>query len=285
MEEELSPRYARAQELARESIKRKAGALRDAVITVLEAMSGRSQFIEAPAPTEHFRDAERGLRLASGQIETCRTEAFKKTDRIRWLGPYVPAALAKEAVRRWNRPDLNQLTNQNWVGLELVGLAQSEGQEVVRLIQETARQLTEALDTAGRLLPGAHIEDRLDLAGLVKNMPVPEPKLPDVVFKRHSWLIRALGLARWRTERLIKSRIGSQITDFFTDHGRLLELWTRSTLSELERAFEERAEGYRAQLQRLNTRRDSITANQASVGASLALLKQYSPAERTSTAI
>lgn len=282
MEEELSPRYARAQELARESVKRKAGALRDAVITVLEAMSGKSQFMEASATAEQFRDAERGLRLASGQIETCRTEAFENTDRIRWLGPLVPAALTKEAVRRWNRPDLSHRTDQSWVRLELVNLAQSEGQEVVKLIQETARQLTEALDTAGRLLPGSHIEDRLDLAGFVKNMPVPEPKLPDVAFKRPSWFMRALGLARWRTERRIKSRIGSQITDFFTDHGRLLELWARSTLSELEHAFEERAEGYRAQLQRLTTRPDSTTVNQSSLGASLALLKQYAPAEQTS---
>jgi GTP-binding protein EngB required for normal cell division len=285
IEEELLPRYSRAQELARESVKRKAGALCDAVITVLEAMSGRSQFIEASATAEQFRDAETRLRLASGQIETCRTEAFEKTDRIRWLGRYVPAALAKEALCRWNKPDFSQLTNQSWIRLELVGLAQSEGQEVVRLIQEAARQLTEALDAAGRLLPGAHIEDRLDLAELVKNMPVPEPKLPDVPFRRPSWLIRALGLARWRTERLIKSRIGSQITDFFTDHGRLLELWTRSTLSELEHAFEERAEGYRAQLQRLTGRPELTTVDHTSVSASLDLLKQYSPAERTSTAI
>lgn len=282
IEQELSPRYARAQELARESVRRKAGALRDAVISVLEAMSGRSQLMQSAASPEQFRDAERALRLASGQIETCRTESFEKTDRVRWLGPYVPGALAKEAIRRWNSQDSDQPVTQTWIRQELVDVAQSEAREVVRSIQDTARKLTDALDAAGRLLPGIRGEDRFDVVELVKNMPVPEPKLPDVTFKQPSWLIRALGLANWQTERQIKSRVGSQITDFFSDHGRLLELWIRSTLSELEHAFEERAENYRAQLQRLTIPPESTSVDQASVGASLESLKRYAPAEETS---
>lgn len=285
MSEELAPRYERAQELARESVRRKAGGLRDAVMSVLEAMSGRPPSHATRANVDEFRDAERHLRLASGQIETSRNACFVRTDRIRWMGPYLPAALAREGRQQWSSGKPNLRLDASWIQAELVSVAQLEGQEVASLIRNTAEQLTEALDVAANLLPGVHLQDRVDLKTLVKNMPVPEPQIPSISIGRPGWLLRMLGLARWRTEMQLRLRVGPQLTEFCTNHGRLLELWARSTLSELERAFEERAENYRAQLQRFVASPINTASDSSAVESSLTSLRQYSPDPQTSSAV
>lgn len=116
-----------------------------------------------------------------------------------------------ESLSLWKDAHLSSMIDQHWIQGELVDLSQGEAQEVVQFIQETAKQLTGALDAASRVLRGPHSEDRLDLVELVKNMPVPEPKFPAVLFRRPSWFAKVLGLARRQTESQLKRHTGIQL--------------------------------------------------------------------------
>ena len=98
---EIAPLYEKHQQLARESSRRKAGALREAVAAALKAKLNRSG--TAPAlDGEELLTLERDLRESAGRLEQARVFYLRASGEIRGL---TPEALneAADALRRRER--------------------------------------------------------------------------------------------------------------------------------------------------------------------------------------
>ncbi len=99
--DELAPLCSRHCELAEQSVRRKAGALREAVLAALRSKLGRPAS-STPADPARLQDIERKLREAAGTIEEARRFCLSTTDEVRSLGLIAIERAAAAAARSWN---------------------------------------------------------------------------------------------------------------------------------------------------------------------------------------
>lgn len=162
--EELAPLFDRQQELALQSLRRKAGALREGVIVALQARLGASG---SQVPHIKFEEAERSLRNAAAPIEEARPACIDQTDGMRSLHE----AVVKSAV-------LSLTAGRNGRGSHVSAeLIQSAAESAaVSASQGLTKRLDERADVyraqLGRLIgnkrldPQAQIQAEHDLAEL-----------------------------------------------------------------------------------------------------------------------
>jgi hypothetical protein len=77
---------------------------------------------------------------------------------------------------------------------------------------------------------------------------------------------------RWWLARTLKHQLDGRVDAAFTNYARSLEVWVRHTLAQLQRQFEARADGYRAQLARLTDRKSIPAEDRARMERDLAEL-------------
>jgi GTP-binding protein EngB required for normal cell division len=247
---EIAPRVADARRLSQESNQRKIRSLGQRILHALE-ITAKASSIHSGRAAEELRNTESQLRAAASTIEKTRDECFRITDRIRGAGDRITAALAEAMIALWQKEQSAAELDTSWITKQVNQAAQIEAQQVVNLIQMTATQLEQALETAAKLLANGEREEQFGLQKPIKEMPGADFVCPQIHLKRPLILSLSPQMARSLVRRQLEFQIGAAITDFFSSYGRVLELWLRGTMDSLAAEFETHADIYRTQLQRL----------------------------------
>ena len=82
-------------------------------------------------------------------------------------------------------------------------------------------------------------------------MPRLDPGPLEATFHRDFLAVLGKALVRRRIQKKLRNQIGPDVDEAFQWYGRMLESWSRRTLTELHRQFDAHADGYRAQIERL----------------------------------
>lgn len=244
----LSPLCARHRELAEESIRRKAGALRDAVAAALESKLGRPRGLGKP-DTARLEEIEGKLREAAGHIEQTRRFCIAATDEVRLLRPVAIGRAAGEWAEQWSsarRADPGPAA----VLLDVAGrLAAEAASQISGPLQALARELDSVLALCAQELTGRPPVET-SLRECVREMPRFEAALPDLAINP-PWFWPFNGIVRPWLRRRLRKRAQESVDSAFNSYGRSLETWVRQVLANLQREFDARADAYRAQLARL----------------------------------
>lgn len=245
---ELAPLSEKHQELAQESIRRKTGALREAVEAALRAKLNRAETSRAPQK-EDLVAVERELREATGKLEEARVFCLRASDEIRGLTEYALNEAANALLEAWtgaaaNGPD---------PGAVVAGaIAKTAGTavQVHAYLQDLARSLTAASRKAASALGRHDAPEEEELLRALREMPRFDPPPISKSFHR-PWFLHPRALARRLIYSELRSALEQPLSEAFSTHGRLVENWVRRALAELQLAFDSSADAYRAQLARL----------------------------------
>jgi GTP-binding protein EngB required for normal cell division len=271
-QQEVAPLFDRQQELALQSLRRKAGALREAVVVALKAKleGGGNQ-----ASRTELEEAERDLRNTAGFIEEARRACIDRTDEMRFLDEEtVRTAVSlflREADLRGRYLSAGDLSDA------AQSIAVSASQDLARLLTDLAERLQNALALAEKTLRPAEAPQIENLAQSIRELPRFEMALPQISF-RPPWYLPLSGLRRAWLESRIQHSAGPNLQAAFNALSRSLAAWSASVLSELQNRFDQKADVYRAQLGRLirNKRLDPV--KQELVKKDLAELERWSGA-------
>lgn len=252
--DELAPLYQRHQDLSRDSLRRKIGALRDAVSGTLRARLDRATGSESPArqARPEFVEAENQLRRVSGRFEEIRERWFRGTLEIREYAPVFLHQAAARIVDAWRtqHPELPV----TWEQLaELATVVAAEKASAIRSVMEKlARDLSEAIQKVSELLGDHSVSATEELGDVVKEMPKIDLGSGDLRLKRPWRAGISQGLARRKVEKELRASAGDRIREAFGTFGSMLDAWCRRVSTELQLRFNSYADAQRAQLARLS---------------------------------
>lgn len=268
--DEIAPLYEKYQELAQESIRRKTGALREAVEAALRAKLSRSGSGRTPQKEELLK-LEHQLRDAAGKLEGARVFCLRASDEIRSFTPYALDEAADALLTVWTgaangtEPDAAVAT----------AIAKTAGTatQVHAYLGEIARSLAETLQRTATALGRQDAPTEDELLHPLREMPRFDPPTAGPNLHR-PWILYPRALARSRIRGQLQSTLESSLTEAFATHGRLVENWSRRVLAELQLAFDSSADAYRAQLARLIGQGAATTEDQQAIVDDLARLNE-----------
>lgn len=248
---EIQPLYAKHQQLAQESLRRKIGALRESVEAALKVQLEISE--KRPMQDgQRLRKAEAQLRRAAGEFEDVRSFCLKASDTVHDWGEFAISQAASAVTEQWLNKGTGVTNVSELIGRSLAATATVGGNQIFERLQEFARTLSAALNGAAGVLEVKDMPD-VELSGLIKEMPRFDPGPLEVAVQRDVLAVLGRGLTAARIKKKLRDQIGSAVEEAFQRYGRMLELWTRRTLAELQRKFDSHADPYRAQIERLST--------------------------------
>jgi hypothetical protein len=263
-EDEIVPLRERHQEMARQSLHRKIGALLDSVAAALRTRLGRKERI----PEDFWgklKEAEAGLREVSGKFHEAREFYQEAASQIRELGPTALARAASDIVNLWSRNG-GATTSVEGIVISAVTLAADKR---ARLTHAMLESLARALEQAQSALGTAGVPAQADLASVLKEMP--RLDLGAVAVKVGPSLHRLLGkrlAVRW-VEWTLRRRIGAGVSRTLTDYGSLFEAWAKDALEDLKERFESQADACRAQFERFGQDRQATAGDEAQIRSDL----------------
>lgn len=272
---EIAPLYEKHQELAQDSIRRKTGALREAVEAALRTkLNGAGE--GAPPDKEEVLTLERDLRTAAGKLEDARTFCLRSADALRTLAPRALASAADELIALWTRGASDPASARAAVEAAIARTA-AAGTQVHAYLGELARELAEALGRAAAALATHDAPAAQELLDALREMPRFDPP-PVRLNLSKPWLLRPRAFAIRQVHRKLRRELGGALEDAFATYGQLVENWSRKALAELQTRFDSSADAYRAQLARLVSHGTLEAEERRAIEADLALLAGASPA-------
>jgi GTP-binding protein EngB required for normal cell division len=252
--DQLEPLYERHQQLTKESLSRKIGALRDAVSGILKARLERAkrQNVASKEPTNEANAAETLLRRVSGRFEEIREQWFRQTLELREYGPAFLHDAASRIVETWRNADSSAPVT--WESLsELATAVAAEKASVIRsLMEELAQDLARAIQEVSELLREDSSAAAGELSSVVKEMPRIDLGSGELHLTR-PWMT---GFSPWLAARSVEKDLravaGERIKESFSTYGSLLDAWSRRIASELQLGFSHYADAQRARLAHLS---------------------------------
>jgi len=237
--EYLAPLEERHEELAQESIRRKALALGEAVAAALRAALGG----EAAPEVDRSRlaEVEQRLREAAGGLEEARRSLLEATDQVRRLGATAIERAAARLAGGGQPASLAEIAGE---------LAAEAAAAVAGRLRAAAQDLESALQLAASVLGSERTAGEGPMESVIREMPRWEAAL-DEVDLRPPWFGFARSAARVWAARRLRREAGERLEVNYNAYARALERWVRQALAELQNRFEEEADAYRAQIARL----------------------------------
>jgi GTP-binding protein EngB required for normal cell division len=266
VEDEIRPLYSRHQELAAESVRRKVGALREAVEAALRARlqrAGRASQAEAEAA----KKIESRLRRAAGKLQETRKGCEKLADEVAFL---TDAALATAAAHMVHTPVTDP---EAAVRAALVEATVEKTKAIRRALEALAEELAGALDSAAAALGSTGVASDEALDAIIREMP--RPDLGEIHLEVRSTVLSSLS-KNWEIRRMqskMRDGIGRQLDAMLSAYSHLLESWCRKTIAEMQRRFDTQADWYRTQLGRLAGAGDASTSDPDAIRRDLELLQ------------
>jgi len=246
---ELEPMLDRHKELARQSLRRKTGALRESVEAALRFRAAVGSK-HAPAEVQEAERAETALRKAASGFDDARRACEKIA---RELGESGGEALNRAAAavvdagldRHSSEADLSARVQ----GALLTASAMYT-QQVQDVLQSLAERLSKALRIANEVLAGSTGQTATSAEALAGMREMPRLDMATLQLDPQATFPFSVGkkMAALRVAASLREQAGERITQGFTSHGRLLESWATRQLSEMRARFDSHADLCRAQL-------------------------------------
>ena len=268
---EIQPLYAKHQELAQQSLRRKIGALRDSVEAALKVQLELSEK-GAKKDRQRLRKAETQLRRAAGKFEEVNSFCLKGSDTVHNWGEVAISRAAAAVAGDWFKKDGKGAEIGELVHHSLTETASVGANQIFEKLQEFGRDLSRALTGAAGALEASDLPGENELASVVKEMPVFDPGTLDIALQRDFLAVLGRGLTERRVKKKLQAQIGPVVDAAFQGYGRMLELWIRKTIAELQRRFDSHADAYRAQLERLTNTKEAGVEETEAVRRDLAAL-------------
>jgi GTP-binding protein EngB required for normal cell division len=276
-ENQIVPLYARSQELRAASLRRKIGALRDSVVTALEARLRK----RGPAPAEskeRARAAEDLLRRATGQIEETRSLCHGL---VQEAGASLPEAIDKAAKRlldSWSKGADSQVIPEQLARDSITESVQVQVRKVQVQLTALATRLGDDLRQCAASLGLPDVPGEGEFRAVIRGAPVFETTTSSLVLSRP---VIAGILGRRIAERQLAARISRQLEQPFHTameaYWELVRAWVDSVIAQLRTKFETYAESYRAQAEQKLRDREFAESDLGSVEKDLAALKANTP--------
>ena len=281
LSEAILPMYDRHQQLARESLSRKIGSLREGVVTALRLRLDRTPAASGLAPGQGaigLIEVDASLRKAVGHIAETRELCFQTTHAIREEGDRALADAARGLTKAWLSG--STVPTATLVQNELVRLAAGQAGAVSGALRALARELTRALQAAAQALGFQLVHRVEDLDSAIQEMPRLDLGELPLDLQPGFWLKFGKKLSERHTGNVLRRQIGPRVEEAFASLGSMLDAWARRTLSELQLRFETHADAYRAHAGRLNGSGGASGAEQAAIADDLAALAEAPASER-----
>ena len=276
-ENQIVPLYAQSQELRAASLRRKIGALRDSVVTALEARLRK----KGPAPAEskeRARAAEDLLRRATGQIEETRSLCNAL---VQEAGASLPEAIDKAAERlldAWSKSADSQVIPEQLARDSITESVQLQVRKVQVPLAALATGLGDGLRQSAASLGLPDVPGEGEFRSVIRDAPVFETTTSSLAVSRP--MIAGL-LGRRMAERQLAGQISRQLEErFYTAmeaYWELVRAWADSVIAQLRTKFEAYAESYRAQAEQRLRDREFAESELDSVEKDVAGLKANMP--------
>jgi|GEM_PF-162251 len=249
-EHELKPLLEKHSEQAAASLRRKIGALREAVVRALEARLQRLS-PHAPAPaTQPVAEALRALREADFWFERAEKDCAELVDATPGLQETILEATATELVTAWRAGRVTSEAAVEALRHAVREVLADHSANLMRRLEDLRQQLETALAKAHRSVQ-PH-DDACEPLPKLSALPLFDPTrlLERVNVRPPLWrsVVGGNGLRRYARARL-RAQLGSALADALEDHRRRLRPWLRQTLAEYRAAFDARAGLVRARLE------------------------------------
>jgi GTP-binding protein EngB required for normal cell division len=166
-EEEIAPLYARHQQLAEESVRRKIAALRESVEAALRSKLDRAEGIPT-SDQEALRQVEKELRRSAGRIPEETSACLRATDEVENLAPVALREAASRVVESWRQ---GAEADAAIVSAAVLETSTAAANQLYVRLAGLARELTGALQQAARQLDVTEIPQEQELALALREMP------------------------------------------------------------------------------------------------------------------
>ena len=273
----MAPLFGRHRELAQQSIRRKAGALREAVMAALRSKLGVAG-TTAAATTVPLEEIERRLRTAAGEIAEARQLCLAATDDVRSLNEIAIQRSVQAIVESWVGQRDAPSSGTGIIRHATERLAVEAASQISGRLTTLAQNLQSALAVATEALDDQSSVQDDQLEDCVREMPRFEAALPEMDIAP-PWFHSFRGMARPWVTRTLRRSVSSGLQTGLTNYGRALETWVRRVLTELQRRFDAKADAHRAQLARLMNRSALSSQERATVEGHLAELESMVAAD------
>ena len=246
-EGQIAPLYARHQQLADESVRRKIAALRESVEAALRSKLDRIEGTRPP-DVEKLNAVEKELRQTAGRIPEEASVYLRAADEVGGLAPTALQKAATGIIECW-RQGIN--AESDTVATALSETAAEAAGKLNARLDGLARALTVTLQHAARQLAFADVPQGEELFPAFREMPQPDFSAVKLSFRRPPFLPVVAPLLRAWVERRLSQTIGPGVSKAFGFYSRLLNAWVKRAISEIQARFDLHADAYRAQLERL----------------------------------
>jgi small GTP-binding protein len=270
---EILPLYGRHAELARRSLQRKVGVLRAGVEAALRArMRNRGEGGEADVAA--LRDVEWELREAAGRFAGIRAEVFRMTDDIGASGWFAIEHAAQVVADDWREERGLPEDGGGRVIAAMEEFAAEQARGIAAALGRVVEELSGVLRRAAEVLGAPNAPDGDELSAVLSGMPrldvgAFEVRVPRAgVFARWSrvWAVR-------RAKGVLRAQAGERAAVAFAQYGKQMEAWVRRTVAELEGRFDSYADAYRAQIERVTSRRSTTEEERETIRRDLETLE------------
>jgi GTP-binding protein EngB required for normal cell division len=244
---EILPLYERCRELKSSSIRRKVGALRDAVIAVLTIQIRRGHGVTA-TDAEKFREVEAKMRKTTGRISETRNQLERE---IRGLERATGVLLERAALRladKWASKNHDATADLIVFESILMDIHQ-EATHYRQDIESLAREAHSELESAARALGFPDGPTLEEFTSVIRAMPVFDFAAARNFPSSAPSLMRLFGKTGLRASarRLVNTRLEKSLADALFVYSGVLREWTTTVVNVIEKRFASFADGYRAQ--------------------------------------
>jgi GTP-binding protein EngB required for normal cell division len=250
LERELMPLVESHREQAAAARKRKVGALREAVIAVLESRLQRSSRV-SPAPSgERVQEALTTVRKADALLEAAQWDGDAIVDGFSTLADDLIEVVAADLADFWLSAEAKPADMARSISVSMHQVLAARVAKLVEQLTLLRSQLDQALQLAHQALGLA--KDTSEQLPSPAGAPIADTgaSIESLVLKRPV-LLSSLGAAVLR--RHIRSRLeqqlGETLPDLLNSYRRQVRQWFRQSLMELRAAFAARAGLLSAQLE------------------------------------
>lgn len=247
---EILPLYERCRELKAASIRRKIGALRDALLAALSMQLRRNRGVPG-MDRESSREVEANLRKATGRITETRNRLERDTRALGRAGELLLERAAMRLADSWS--EKTHPAGDDLVVFEsLVSDVHEQAKFYHQEVETLARELHSELERAGKALGMTNGPSADEFLSVVRAMPAFDfYPARELRLSPSSWG-RLFGKAflRVSARRAVNTRLAKSLSETLSLYSGTLREWTSSVLQVIEKQFASFADGYRAQAER-----------------------------------
>ncbi len=192
--------------------------------------------------------------MAAGEIEEARQFCLAAADDVRSLSEIALQKSVRAIVENWEGHSKAPPSSTGVIRQTTETLAAEAASQIPERLIALAQHLQSALARATEALQDQSSIPDDPLENCVREMPRFEAAMPEIEVAP-PWFCSFTGMARPWVTRILRRNLSSGLHTGFTNYGRALEAWVRRVLNELQSRFDARADGHRAQLARLMSRK------------------------------